>query len=132
MVWGKTPCCGGKAPQQHVPGAAAAALLLSQRRGRQVQLEVLVLEDAAGGRVPVGNTEQPVLVTAAVAPTRQLRQESQLQGKPPVTLGTLLRGTQSPGRHRVPAAVRETLPQVKPRARMARRDPTELRAGHHS
>lgn len=57
-----------------------------------MQLEVLVLEDAAGGRVPVGNAEQPVLVTAC-----QLRQESQLQGKPLVTPGTLLQGHRALG-----------------------------------
>lgn len=89
--------------------ARAGVLLFSQRWGRQVQLEVLVLEDAAGGRVPLGNTEQPVLVTAAVAPARQLRQESQLQGKPLCHPGTFLQGTESPGHHCVPAAAREAL-----------------------
>lgn len=51
---------------------------------------------------------------------------------PLVTLGTLLQGTQSPGRHCVPAAARETLTQIKPRAWMAWRNPTEPRAGHQS
>lgn len=72
--------------EHHILGAAAAGaavLLFSQRGRRQVQLEVLILEDAAGGRVPVGNAEQPVLVTTTVCPTCQLRQQSQLQGKPP-------------------------------------------------
>lgn len=42
-----------------------------------MELEVLVLEDAAGGRVTMGNAEQPVLFTAMA--TRQFCQERQLQ-----------------------------------------------------
>jgi len=79
-------CCDGKASQHHDPTPAAAspqpeagALVFSQRRGGQVELEVLVLEDTAGGRVTVGNAEQPVLFAAMAA--RQFCQESQLQDK---------------------------------------------------
>lgn len=54
--------------------AAARGLVFSQRRGGQMELEVLILEDAAGGRVTLGNAEQPVLFTAMA--TRQLCQES--------------------------------------------------------
>lgn len=43
-----------------------------------MELEVLVLEDAAGGWVTVGNAEQPVLLTAVA--TGQLCQESQSGG----------------------------------------------------
>lgn len=72
---GKVQCCDGKASQhQDVKPARAGGLVFSQRRGGQVQLEVLVLEDTAGGRVTVGNTEQPVLFTAMAA--RQFCQES--------------------------------------------------------
>lgn len=39
-----------------------------------MELEVLVLEDTAGGRVTMGNAEQPVLFTATAA--RQFCQES--------------------------------------------------------
>lgn len=42
-----------------------------------MELEVLVLEDTAGGRVTVGHAEQPMLFTAVA--TRQFCQESQLQ-----------------------------------------------------
>lgn len=54
-------------------------LVFSQRRGGQVELEVLILEDTAGGQVTVGDAEQPVLFTAGA--TRQFGQQSQLQGK---------------------------------------------------
>ena len=77
----KVQCCGGKASQHQdlkptvaLPGLEAGALVFSQRRGGQMELEVLVLEDTAGGRVTVGNAEQPVLFTAVAA--RQFRQES--------------------------------------------------------
>lgn len=78
---GKVQSRDGKASQHHdlkpavaLPGLEARALVFSQRRGGQVELEVLVLEDTAGGRVTVGSAEQPVLFTAVAA--RQFCQES--------------------------------------------------------
>lgn len=56
----------------------AGALLFHQWGRRQVQLEGLVLEDAAGGRVPVRHAEQPVLFTMGAG---QFCQESELQDK---------------------------------------------------
>lgn len=82
----KVQCCDGKASQHQdlkptmaLPGLGAAVLVFSQWRGSQMELEVLVLEDAAGGWVTVGDAEQPVLLTAVA--TGQLCQESQLQDK---------------------------------------------------
>lgn len=41
------------------------ASVLSHRRGNELQLEVLVLEDAVGSRATLGTTEWPVALTAA-------------------------------------------------------------------
>lgn len=61
-------------PAMALPQLEAGALVFGQWRGGQMELEVLVLEDTAGGRVTVGNAEQPVLLPAVAA--GQLRQES--------------------------------------------------------
>lgn len=99
-----------------------------------MQLEVLVLEDAAGGRVPVGDTEQPVLVTAAMAPACQLRQESQLQGNPPGHPRNIPAGYREPRASLHPCCRERSLNPGKAKARhaMAWRDSTELCAYHQS
>lgn len=72
---GKVQCCDGEASQnQDLKPARAGGLVFSQRRGGQMQLEVLILEDTAGGQVTMGNAEQPMLFTAMA--TRQFCQES--------------------------------------------------------
>lgn len=55
-------------------GVQAAALVIHQWWGGQVQLEGLILEDAAGSGVPMGNTEQPMLLPTVG--TGQFSQES--------------------------------------------------------
>lgn len=78
---GKVQCCDGNASQHQdpkptvaLPKLEAGALVFSQRRGGQMELEVLILEDTAGGWVTMGNAEQPVLFTTMA--TRQFCQES--------------------------------------------------------
>lgn len=84
-----------------------------------MELEVLILEDTAGGRVTVGDAEQPVLFTAGA--TRQFCQQSQLQGKtqthhcPAACLETAKRGTERWGAHLLLAAVRKALTCIKKR-----------------
>lgn len=46
------------------PGPREASVL-SHRRGNELQLEVLVLEDAVGGRATLGTAEWPVALAAA-------------------------------------------------------------------
>lgn len=46
------------------PGPREASVL-SHRRGNELQLEVLVLEDAVGSRATLGTTEWPVALAAA-------------------------------------------------------------------
>lgn len=55
-------------PQGHLwtsgPGPRETSVL-SHRRGNELQLEVLVLEDAVGSRATLGTTEWPVALAAA-------------------------------------------------------------------
>lgn len=51
--------------------------VLSHRRGNELQLEVLILEDAVESRATLGATERPVALAASVL--RQFCEESQLQ-----------------------------------------------------
>lgn len=58
---------------------ARQASVLSHRRGNQLQLEVLVLEDAVESGAALGATEWPVTLAAAVL--GEFCKESQLQRK---------------------------------------------------
>lgn len=51
--------------------------VLSHRRGDELQLEVLVLEDAVGSRAALGTAEGPVALAAAAL--GEFRKERQLQ-----------------------------------------------------
>lgn len=53
------------------------ASILSHRWGNELQLEVLILEDAVESRATLGATERPVALTAAVL--GEFCKESQLQ-----------------------------------------------------
>lgn len=58
-------------------GSSREASVFSHRRGRELQLEVLILEDAVEGRAALGAGKRPVAVPAAVL--GEFHEESQLQ-----------------------------------------------------
>lgn len=60
-----------------VSGVQCQASVFSHGRGNELQLEVLILEDAVESRATLGATERPVAVTAAIL--GEFCKEGQLQ-----------------------------------------------------
>lgn len=70
------------------PGPGPGASVLSHGRGRELQLEVLVLEDAAEGGAALGAAEGPVALAAATL--GELCEESQ-PGTPSIETAKLIK-----------------------------------------